>query len=306
MLEIFANFLPVLLLFAAGYTLKRAKILTADDGGVILKMIFYVGMPGFIFSTVMRANLSGEMIKLLLLPLVMVITLSMIVLLLRRNLLKKLPQQTFGAMLTGVLIMNTGFVLPFIERGFGADGLARLAVIDAANAIITVSIVYAIALSLGSGKADRKLIIRKILLAPPLWAFVLAMILRGLQVESPQFLTETSALAGRMVSPAILIAVGLKFMPELVFKKLVLVGAFLRFGLGLAIGVLFVLLFNLRSLDAIIVIICSTAPFGFNSILFADLAKLDSKYAAAQVSAGLIAGFILIPALIVLLPLIFG
>ncbi len=305
MLEILTNLLPVLLLFSAGYILKRAKILTADDGGVILKMVFYIGMPGFIFSTVMKANLSGEMVKLLLLPVVMVVALSAIVLLLRRNLFKQLPQQTFGAMLTGVLIMNTGFVLPFIERGFGADGLARLAVVDAANAIITVSLVYAIALSLGSGLADKKLILRKILLAPPLWAFVIAIILRVTQANYPQFLIDTSALAGRMVSPAILIAVGLKFMPELVFKKLVLVGAFLRFGLGLAIGLAFVLLFNLRSLDAIIVIICSTAPFGFNSILFADLAKLDSKYAAAQVSAGLIAGFILIPLLIEVLPLVF-
>ena len=66
---------------------------------------------------------------------------------------------------------------------------------------------------------------------------------------------------------------------------------------GLAIGILFVKLFGLTGADRIATLILAASPVGFNTITFSSLEKLDDKFAASIVSAGLIVGMVVISAL---------
>ena len=295
MLDATLKILPLLLIFLAGYGLKKAKFLTSEDGSSLLKLIFFAGVPALIFISILKINLDSSLLLLCLLaPAIVAITL-LAGFLLRRSMLRNIPVKTFGALLVGAVVMNTGFLLPFVQNLYGAEGLARLAVIDAFNALITFSLVYAVAVKMGNNEPRLSFVAKKLLISPPLWALVLALILKSLNITPPDFAMETLGLVAGLVAPVILLALGLKLNFKLEKPKLLMAPLLLRFVLGGVIGVAFVRLFGLQGLDAQIAIFASLAPIGFNSITFAELEKLDIEFAASQVSVGLIIGLIATP-----------
>jgi len=295
MLDATLKILPLLLIFLAGYGLKRAKFLTSEDGSSLLKLIFFAGVPALIFVSILKVDLDSSLLLLCLLaPVIVAITL-IVGLVLRRSTLRNISLRTFGALLVGAVVMNTGFLLPFVQNLYGAEGLARLAVIDAFNALITFSLVYAVAVKMGNNEPRASFIAKKLLISPPLWALFLALILKGLDVTPPQFAMETLDLVAGLVAPVILLALGLKLTFKLEKPKLLIVPLMLRFALGGLIGIAFAKLLGLEGLDAQIVIFASLAPIGFNSITFAELEQLDVEFAASQVSVGLIVGLIATP-----------
>lgn len=295
MLDATLKILPLLLIFLAGYGLKRAKFLTSEDGSSLLKLIFFAGVPALIFISILKVDFDSSLLLLCLLPPIIVAITLLAGLLLRRTALRNISVKTFGALLVGAVVMNTGFLLPFVQNLYGAEGLARLAIIDAFNALITFSLVYAVAVKMGNNEPRLSFVTKKILISPPLWALILALILKGLDVTPPQFAMETLGLVAGLVAPVVLLALGLKLTFKLEKPKLLLVPLFLRFVLGGLIGIAFVKLFGLEGLNAQIAIFASLAPIGFNSITFAELEKLDVEFAASQVSIGLIGGLIITP-----------
>jgi len=302
--DVLVQILPLILIFLFGFGLKQAKLLTTDDGSSLLKVIFYAGLPPLIFLSVLKVSTDVSLIWLCLLP-PTVITLTLAAtFLLRRSLLTKLDHKTFGALLSGAVIMNTGFLLPFVDKLYGAEGLARLAIIDTFNALITFSVVYAIVVKIGDHKPDHAFVWKKILLSPPLWALVIGLACKASGVVPPPVVIETFGSIAKLVAPVLLIALGLKFTLRVKNPKLLLVPLLLRFVGGAIIGILFVKLLGLEGVNAEIVLLASIAPIGFNSITFAELEKLDVEFAASQVSVGIVIAMITVPFIVQLLSLL--
>ncbi len=152
MLETIRQILPLLTLFLVGFGLKRANFLTAADGGTLLKLIFYVGAPALIFLSILKVDLDAALLVLCFLaPCIVAITL-LVGYVVRRSLLRKITIRIYGPMILGASIMNLGFLLPFVEKLYGAEGLARLAIIDMTNGILTFSLLYALAAKFGNQK----------------------------------------------------------------------------------------------------------------------------------------------------------
>lgn len=294
----FVTFMPTFLVFIIGFLLKKSKLLSSADATTLLKVVFYVGAPALIYSSVVGSSIDISVLQLFLFaPIVVGINFLLLLALQRLDFIES-SKETFAAMAIGVMVMNTGFLIPFIESTLGAEGISRLILLDTGNAIITFTAVYAFAVLHGSGTSDRKYMASKIFLSPPFWTLFIALLVKVLQINTPLFIEETLSVMARVVSPAILLALGIKFVPKLAKPKLLAMGLFLRFVFGGLLGYLFVKLFGLGGFEAIIVLVASMAPIGFNSITFADLEGLDSEYAAIQVSAGLIVGLVLTPLLI--------
>ncbi|MBL8159565.1 AEC family transporter [Candidatus Saccharibacteria bacterium] len=302
MLSAVFQILPLILIFLVGYGLKRARFLSSDDGSTLLKLIFYAGLPALIFTSILKVEMTAEVLLLCLLTPVIVGISLLALFFVRRSMLHALSGKTFGSLLAGVVIMNTGFLVPFVERVYGAEGLARLVVIDAVNVLITFSLVYAIVVSLGSKKPSASFIARKLLISPPLWAIVLALICKFADITPPFLIVEALSNISRLVGPVILIALGLKFTLHIHNTRLLPVPLVLRFVLGGIIGYAFVKLTGLQGLDAQIAMFASIAPIGFNSITFAELEKLDVEFAASQVSLALLMALVAAPFIVHFLP----
>lgn len=293
--------LPLLLIFLIGFALKKAKMLSSDDGSVLLKLIFFAGVPALIFVSILKVKIDASLIWLCFFPFVITLITLGVIYLLRRSLLKKINTKTFGALVAGAVVMNTGFLLPFVEHLYGAEGLARLAVIDAFNALVTFGLVYAVIVRIGSDRPDKKFILKKLLIAPPIWALCIAIALKFLDVSPPTVVMDTLGTVAKLVGPVILIALGLKFSLKIKEPKLLLIPLVLRFGLGALIGLAFVKLLHLEGLTAQIALFASIAPTGFNSITFSELERLDVEFAASQVSIALIFALLASPFIVQLL-----
>lgn len=113
MLDAVLDLLPLLFIFLLGFGLKKAKMLTSEDGTSLLKLNFYVGGPALIFLAVLKVNLDPSVAWLCLFTPVIVLTTLWVTFLLRRSLLAGINVKTFGSLLVGAAVMNTGFLLPF-------------------------------------------------------------------------------------------------------------------------------------------------------------------------------------------------
>ncbi|HMS31973.1 MAG TPA: AEC family transporter [Candidatus Saccharibacteria bacterium] len=301
MLDTIIKIFPLILVFGIGYGLKKLKFLTSDDGSSLLKVIFSAGVPALVFTSILKVNIDASIAILCLLPAAIVGTTLLAVFTLRGSLLKKVNIKAFGSLLVGVTIMNTGFLLPFVEKVYGADGLVRFALIDAFNGLLVFSIVYAIAVKLGNEKQDNSFIVKKLFMSPPLWALIIAFSVKLMGLTPPALVNDTLTMIARLVGPVILIALGLKFTPVVKKPGLLGLSLVLRFVLGGLIGVMFVKVFGLHGLNTSIAIFASIAPIGFNSITFAELEKLDVEFAASQVSIAILVALIIAPIVIQIL-----
>lgn len=286
---------PIALVFGAAFGLKRLGLLSPQDGGALLRAVFALGAPALIFLSITRVDIDASFLRLCLVsPLIVGISLA-VVLLLRRRVLRNVDVARFAPFVTGVVVMNTGFLIPFVERATGAEGLARFAVIDTVNGLVTFSVVYAVVVHLAHDRPDRSFVVRKLLVSPPLWALVAGLVVALADIPVHEVTTATFELIARAVGAMIMIALGVLFEPRFTAPRLLTGAILLRFGLGAAIGLGFVAVSGLSGLDAQIVLFAALAPVGVNTITFAQLENLDTGFAASLVSTSLVVGFLLSP-----------
>lgn len=302
MLDTVIDITPLFLVFGVGYLLKHFGLLQARDGGLILKLIFYIGAPALIFVSITKVELETSLAWLSLLPACVVSITLLTCFLLRQSMLRKVNRKTFISLMTGAVIMNTGFLIPFIYTIYGTEGLARFAIIDAFNGIITFTLIYALVVKLANDRPDINLVVKKLLISPPVWALAVALILKAVNATPPAAAISVASFIGEMVGPLILIALGLLFTLKISQPRLLVFPLALRFLLGGMVGLAFVKLTGLEGINAEVALFASLAPIGFNSITFSELEKLDVEFAASQVSFSLLIGFIATPFLAYWLP----
>ncbi len=295
MIEAISQTLPLILVFFAAFALKKVKFLSSNDGSTLLKVVFYLGAPALIFQSISHVELDSNTALLGILPAVVIVAGLLATMLVRKTALTSLSTKTFGALLLGAVIMNTGFLIPFVENLYGAEGVARLSIIDAFNGVVVFTLVYAIAVRMGNDKPDGKFIAKKLLLTPPIWALILALVVKLLDLTPPVAITDSLSLVARMVSPLVLIAVGLKFTPKIKKPALLAVPIILRLGLGYLVGFLFVKIFGIQGISAEIAILAAMAPIGFNSVTFSEMENLDEEFAASQLSISILLAILLMP-----------
>ncbi len=288
--------LPVIFIFLLGYILKLFGVLKVDHGDVFMKVVFYLSLPALVILSLTRVELVGEFAWL---P---VISFSVIMIQFGISYFTgrfmKLDRKTHGVLLAGTMIMNIGFALPFIIAAYGDEGLALLSMFDVSNAILAFTLVYFIAAKYGEDGTSSKGMIKKFLFNPPIWALATGIILNLTNTEVPPMPAHLLQILGDLTIPLIMIALGIFFNLKLIKPGPVFAGLFIRIGIGFLIGWIFCLALGLEGLIKTIVLIGSSAPVGFNSIIFASMEKLDKEYAASMVSFGILVGLVVIPLII--------
>lgn len=286
-------------IFLLGYLLKRGKILQRENGELFLKLIFYIVLPALYLVSIPSIKLVPSLFLLPLeVPFVIFLTfcLSFVI-----GKLLKLKPASFGVFLISTMIMNTGVVLPFLLVSYGNPGLVRLSLLDGANALFTFSFIYFIACKHGDGEKNTKLIVQKVLLAPPIWATIVGLVLNLLGVTLPFIITNFLQTIGNLATPLIMLALGTYFTFSMDRINHVFPGIIVRYGFGLILGFLFASIFHLEGLTRIVAIICAGAPIGYNTLTFSSLEHLDIDYAASIVSISMLLGVFIVPFLLLVI-----
>jgi malate permease and related proteins len=159
---------------------------------------------------------------------------------------------------------------------------------------------YYNAIRYGDNPHTDKIQWKKFLKLPPLWAMLIAFLLKLSGAGLPEIGLNFLALIGYPTTPLVMIALGLYFEPKLKNMGKAFIAIFIRMGVGLGIGYLLATVFGLSGLTRTTVIVCSALPIGFNTLIFANLENMDREFAATMVSFSIIIALLYLPLLIYL------
>src|SRR5205085_2373848 len=125
--------------------------LKPQDGGLLLKLAFYVIQPALILLTIIPLHLSINLLYLPLIAILIQLANATIAFFVGKQL--RLPKATLGVFIIATTMMNDQFVLPFFVSVFGQKELGKFLLFDLGNAAMSFSFAYAIACMYGERKA---------------------------------------------------------------------------------------------------------------------------------------------------------
>ena len=290
--------LPVVFVFFLGFFLKKIKILKHDDGDLLLKLVFNITLPALVFMAMTSVKLSFQYLFLPLIAAIIILIIYFISFIISNKL--KLNRATLGTFVIGSMIMNTGFVLPFIIARYDAEALAVFTIFDLGNMLMIYTFGYFIAMKYGEN-SNLKIDLTRFLKLPPIWALLLGITfnLAGWKIGTAT--TNISNMLGKPTIFLTMLALGCYFQPYVQNIRKIIIVFSLRILGGLFLGVALTALFGLEGVTRSVIIICSSAPVGYNTLVLSSLENLDKDFAASLVSISLILGIIYVPILMLII-----
>lgn len=290
--------IPLILSFFVGLAAKHLKMLSKEDAPVLLKLVLNVSLPALTIIAINNVRVSPDMLMIPVFAVLVVLCMFAISNLTQKGL--KMQKTMFGSFLVGTMIMNTAYALPFFSAAFGDEGLARASLFDIGNTFMIFTFTYYNAIKYGDNPHTDRIQWKKFLKLPPLWAMLIAFLLKLSGAGLPPIGLNFLSLIGFPTTPLVMIALGLYFEPKLKNMGKAFIAIFIRMGVGLGIGYLLATVFGLNGLTRTTVIVCSALPIGFNTLIFANLENMDREFAATMVSFSIIIALLYLPLLIYL------
>ena len=288
---------PTFATFFLGFLFRRFGILDESAVDTLFRLIFNLALPALLLSVLPFADIRQSMLALPLASLAVIALTGGAAALSGR--LLRLPPESLGVLYSGAIIMNLGFVMPFVKSFYGDEGLARLFVFDLPNSISAYTLAYALACH--NGRSGVRGAALKVLSSPPVWALAIGIAMNLLDLRPGPIETGILQSLSSLAIPLLLLSLGASARFAAVRPLHLISGVAVRMLLGLGAGVLLSLLLKLEGLDRAIVIIAASAPAGFNTLTFASLEDLDRSLAATLVTTGMLISLVLVPLLVAIL-----
>ena len=167
--SVILKILPLIFIFLLGFISKYFNFLKKENAESFLKLVFYVAMPALILTSVSKVVISYG---LLLFPIVGILISSITIFIsIIYGKFYNVHKPIFGTLVAGTSILNVGFVLQFLFVSFGPESLPKVLMFDLGTGISAYTFVYYFACKYGGGEGNNKYLIKKILIAPPIWRY---------------------------------------------------------------------------------------------------------------------------------------
>ena len=246
-------------------------------------LVTYVAIPALTFHTLMTTPLAASTMTWVLTVSVLALLAAGVVVAVVLRLLR-LSGRDLGQT---AWIPNAGNLgLPMSELVFGVEGLTVAIAFFAASSFVSFTLGLRW-LTGSSGKVWRQ---------PVVWATLLGIGLRALEVEAPQWSLQSAALLGSMAVPLMLVTLGhtLSQLPRSGFKAGIGV-AVARFVSGIAVALILLAPIGIDPLIAAPIALQMLMPCAVNSYLFARLHGTCGDAAAGAVLVSTLVFLLLAP-----------
>ena len=295
-MEIFAanwRLAAVAALFFVGIVSRRTGVAGEKQGRALLAFVFNIGLPILIFGALAGVQLKREHA---LLP-VAAICVSLAgwgaaAFVARRF---GLPRIGEGAMVMCAMSLNNSMVYPFAALSLGAAAFSQLVAFDMGHALLVWTVTTVVACKYGGHADDIPVLLRRTLLAPPLWVLFISLALNLGGAPIPRKFLHAVLLVGQFAILAVPLAMGLLVSARGLRRPEVISAVALRSGFGVLVGLTLVWLFGLSGSGAAIAIIGSAAPIGFTAVVLSSREGLDLDLAASAAAISVFLGSIWIP-----------
>jgi predicted permease len=299
MLDVLLKLLPVVIGIAAGFSLRRVGLVDQRDGETVFKLVFYVFLPAIMFTSLSRVRIEG---RLTIYPAAAVVMVAIGYLVGRVVAARSgCDPVATAVVVSGCMVVNTGFQLPFVQVLYGVDGVARIAAFDLVNTTTTFTVAYLVAARANPGHEGRTLLLGRLAKSPALYGIALGLLVNLTGVTVPTAIADPLAAFGGVTPLLIPVGIGILFEP-LAGGRLRLAGLLVaaRIAAGLAVAVAIVGVLGLSGMDRTIVLLIGAAPLAFAIVTFASLEDLDVRLATSALSLSLLASLVVSIPLIVL------
>ncbi len=295
MLSILIKLLPIIGTFILGIFLRKIKLFNESSAALFLQLVLYVALPAYAFESVATIELEPHHLCLPLVAIGTYIVIWGISYLTTRRL--NMDRKRRGSFIVGSLIVNIAFAIPFVISVYGEEGMAYLSLYNLGNGFMTFAFCYFLAVRYGMG-SEGKVPWKKIFGLPPVWALFGGLLWNVLHLPLPEIASEWLKLLGAMITPLVMLSLGIYFKPRLQSIKHILPAMLIRSLGGFMVGIGICSIFGWKGVLSKIVILCCAAPVGYNTLVFSVMENLDEKFAASLVSFSILTGMIYFPILI--------
>jgi len=190
-----------------GALLRATGVLTSADAKPINALIIYVGLPAFIFRAVHGAALRSDLWGVVAIAWIVFAAVLVMAWIVARAL--KLPRRIAGGFMIAAALGNTGYIgYPITQAVLGSARLPEAIFYDVfgtVGALVFVGLL--VAQHYGDNEEARVNPLRELLTFPAVIALALALVLRPVPI--PNLVSDGLTLLANMVSPLIMLSVGL-------------------------------------------------------------------------------------------------
>ncbi len=302
MLTVFTALVPVFLVTALGYLLKRMDFPGQSFWPAAERMTYYIFLPALLFHALATAHLAGpETLMMVVVLFAAIVLLSAILLALRPRLPINGPE--FTSLFQGSMRFNGALGLAVAALLFGSPGVARLAVAIAVmvpllNVLATLVLVrYA-----NGGEARIGEQLRQVAQNPMVLACFAGIVVEAAHFRLPLGIGPMTAMLGAAAIPFALLVVGAAFdFGEHVFRASVLVTSVLKLLIFPLIVAALCWALGLHGLSRIVALLAAMLPPAPSTYILARALGGDARGMAATITLATIAAALTVPILLWLL-----
>jgi malate permease and related proteins len=293
-----ATLLAFLALFLVGALLRSTDVLSKVHAEKLASFVFSVSLPATILVSLDRMSFTLAAWKL---PVAAcLVTMPLVLCAWQAASWLHVSRPTKGALLLGVGCINSVyFAYPVSLAAFGDTGLAQAILFDLGQTLLTLTVLYGVALWHGDTTATAASALVRLVSSPPLWALGTILLLRWFHLHLPVWLHDALVPLHLTTTPLASLVLGLSISLSAVRRtaRLALLGVAMRMAGGMLFGGAAVWLLELTGLERAIVLLISAMPTAITAVIFASETGLDEDLVASIVALSICFGMALLPLL---------
>lgn len=286
-----------------GYTFKRLNIIKEDDGDGISRIVFNITLPALIINTFNSMKLDSSLMFLSIISIIFGIIMSIIGVFVFKD-ETKIIRGTLAMLVPG---FNIGlFAYPLVQSIWGINGIKYFGMFDMGNSITIFIFCYLIAnhFSSNNESVNYKDILKKLLTSLPLMSYVVTLAINFSGYHYPVAVTNVCSILSKANMPLSLLLLGiyLNFTIDKMYRKNALKILALRYGIGLACGIILFIIIPFDNLFRYTLLIGLLLPIGMADIPYAVEFNYDKRLVGTLCNITMIISFILIWGIVALAP----
>src|SRR5215217_2384665 len=279
-----SSLMVVIVIVVIGALLRAAGLVTKSHADTLAGAVFSVSLPATILVSLDRIVFAPRTWTLPAAACLITLPLLTCAWLIARRL--HLPRARQGAFLLATGCINSVyFAYPVVSALFGEEGLARAILFDLGQTLLTLTVLYGLAVWHGPQTASPQAVVRRLLTAPPLWALGGILLLKWFHLQHPVWLHEGLLPIHLTTTPLASLVLGLSISVDAVRRSagLALLGVAVRMAGGFLFGLTAVWVLDLRGLERAVVMLVAAMPSAVTAVIFASDAELDEDLVTSVV-----------------------
>ena len=286
LLEVIRITVPIFIIIAIGFLIRRRKILSEEGVGLLNKLAYNIGLPSLIFLSITSYSLSDifniQIIKVIYLTYAILILLTILI-----NLAVKRSGKTKGAIIVSSFRCNMAFVgFPIILAAYGDLALAKASLVAAF--LVPVNIIVTMVIFKFYNRREEGIGAGRLLLNfvkdPMIIASISGILFSYLELRIPEIIYNSLDIISGMTVAIALLSIGASFkfvhlkndfkmVSYISFNKLIL--------MPVVVFVLSTFVFRVEAIDRNVMVILFATPLAVAAYIMAKELRSNHQLLAS-------------------------